>query len=171
MNTKKTPDQRLLDAQIALIMNTPDGELDEILQAIGLDPSDAATRGTVAVERALTAVEQAHQTLDALSTLPVSRQREVASLLGIRRSVFTALTENRALVETIPKRFLQKLSEEMGASLEAMTLALSGPVRFATAQHKSDQAPKLPNQVTFEQLLKDASMTEMEIVELLRENG
>ncbi|OHV95086.1 hypothetical protein AKG95_22675 [Janthinobacterium lividum] len=170
MNTKKTPDQLLLDAQIAFIMSSPDSELDEVLLAAGLDPEDAETRGTAAVDRALTAVEQANIISDALNTLPVNRQREVATNLGIRRTVFAAIAENRARVQTIPKRFLEKLSHEMGASFEVMVLALSGPVRFASAQHKSDQAPELPNQVTFEQLLRDSSMAENEIADLLREN-
>lgn len=170
MNVKKTPDQRFLDAQIALIMGTPDDELDELLQEVGFTPNDLAARGTVAIERASATIQQAHQASDALNSLPANRQREVATRLGIRRSVFTALAEHRALVETIPKRFLQKLAMEVGTTLETITLTLSGPVRFATAQHKSDQAPELPNQVTFEQLVRDASMTELEIAELMRED-
>lgn len=171
MNAKKTPDQRFLDAQIALIMETPDEELDEMLQAGGFDSKDLAARGTVAVERALADIQEAHHTSDTLRSLPVTLQREVATRLGIRRSVFTALAEHRALVKTIPKRFLQRLAEEIGATLEAITLALSGPVRPAAAQHKSDQAPELPKQVSFEQLLRDASMTEAEIAELMREDA
>jgi|APAra7269096661_1048516.scaffolds.fasta_scaffold00133_55 hypothetical protein len=170
MNTKKTQDQRFLDAQIALIMGAPDDELDGLLQEIGFNPNDLAARGKVAVERASAAIKQAHHTSDVLSSLPAPRQREVAKRLGIRRSVLTALAEHRALVETIPKRFLQKLAMEVGATFETITLALSGPVRFASAQHKSDQAPEPPNQVTFEQLIRDASMTESEIAELMRED-
>ena len=170
MNTKKPQNQRFLDAQIALIMGAPDDELDELLQEVGFDPNDLAARGTVAVERASAAIKQAYQTSDALNSLPAPRQRDVATRLGIRRSVLTALTEHRALVETIPKRFLQKLAMEVGATFETITLALSGPVRFASAQHKADQAPELPNQVTFEQLIRDASMTELEIAELMRED-
>lgn len=170
MNAKRTPDQRFLDAQIALLMDTPDGELDEMLQAAGFDPKDLVARGTGAVERALVAFEQAKQTSDALSSLPVVGQRDVAKRLGIRRSVFSALVERRARVETIPEPFLQRLAAEVGGTLESMRLALSEPVRFAAAQHKSDQAPELPKQVTFEQLLRDSSMTDAEIGELMRED-
>lgn len=171
MNTKRIPDQRFLDAQIALIMSTPDGELDEMLQAAGFDPKDLATRGTVAVECVLAAIEQDNQSSDNMLSLPVARQREVAKRLGIRRSVFTGLAERRALVWSIPRKFLQRLAEELGETIEAITLALSGPVCSVTAQHKSDQAPEPPKQVTFEQLLMDASMTEGEIADLMREDA
>ncbi len=171
MNAKKTPDQRFLDAQIALLMDTPEVELDEMLQAAGFDPKDLLDRGTEAVERSLEAIEQAQQTSDVLNSLPVSGQREVARRLGIRRSIFSALVERRARVETIPKPFLQRFAAEVGGTLESIRLALSEPVRFAAAQHKSDQAPELPKQVTFEQLLRDASMTDAEIYELMRDDA
>lgn len=170
MNTKKSKEQRFLDAQISLIMGESDDELDELLQEVGFDPTDLAARGTAAVERASAAIELANQTSNALTSLSAQRQREVATRLGIRRSILTALAEHRALVETIPKRFLRTLAKEVGASFETLTLALSGPVRYASAQHKSDKAPEVPNQVTFEQLIRDASMTELEIAELMRED-
>lgn len=170
MSTKKSQEQRFLDAQISLIMGESDDELDELLQEVGFDPADLAARGTSAVERATVAIELAHQTSDALTSLTAQRQRELATSLGIRRSILTALAEHRALVETIPKRFLRTLAKEVGASFETLTLALSGPVRFASAQHKSDKAPAPPKQVTFEQLIRDASMTEQQIAELMRED-
>jgi hypothetical protein len=170
MTTKYTQDQRFLDAQIALIMDAPDDELDALLQEVGFDPNDLAARGTVAVERASAAIKQAYQTSDALNSLTATRQREVALRLGIPRSVLTALTEHRAVVGTVPKRFLQKLAIEVGATLETITLALLEPIRVTNAQYKSDQAPELPTQVSFEQLIRDASMSELEIAELMRED-
>lgn len=171
MNANKTPDQRFLDAQIALIMGTPDAELDELLQAAGFDAQDLAARGAGAVERALAAIEQAGKASAVLEALPVLRQREVASRLGIRRSVLAALAEHRPLVETIPKRFLERLASEVETTLEAMRLALTGPVAAVAAQHKSDKAPELPKRVAFEQILRDAAMTEDEIAELMRDDA
>lgn len=171
MKAKKTPDQRFLDAQIALIMGTQDAELDELLQAAGFDAQDLAARGAGAVERALAAIEQADKASAALESLPVPRQREIASRLGIRRSVLTALAEHRALVETIPKRFLQRLADEVETTLEVMRLALMGPVLASASQHKSDKAPEFPKQVAFEQLLRDTAMTEDEIAELMRDDA
>lgn len=171
MNAKKTPDQRFLDAQIAVIMDTPDAELDDLLQAAGFDAKDLSERGASAVESALAAIEQADKASAILESLPVPRQREVASRLGIRRSVLAALAEHRALVETIPKRFLQRLANEVEAPVKALMLALTGPVVVYAAQHKSDKAPDVPKQVTFEQLLRDAAMTEDKIAELMRDDA
>lgn len=171
MNAKKTPDQRFLDAQIALIMNTPDAELDELLEAVGFDAQDLAARGASAVERALDAIEQADKASAALQSLPISRQREIAGRLGIRRSVFAALAEHRALIATIPKRFLRRFANEMKTSVEVMRLALMGPVLAFDAEHKSDKAPELAKQVTFEQLLRDAAMSEDEVAELMRDDA
>lgn len=170
MNSKKTPDQRFLDAQITLIMSTPNAELDELLQAAGFDVRDLAARGASAVGRAVAVNEQADKASAVLGSLLVPRQREVASRLGIRRSVLAALSEHRAAVETIPKRFLNRLANEVETTLEAMRLALMGPVAATVSQHKSDKAPELPKQVTFEQLLRDAAMTEDEIAELMRDD-
>lgn len=171
MNTKKNPDERFLDAQIAFVMDTDADELDQLLKEIGFDPNDLETRGSAAIERASASINLALQPSDMLTSLLPPRQREIATRLGIRRNVFTALVEHRALVETIPKRFLKKLALEIGTTLETIALALSGPVRTLGAQHKSDQAPEVPTQVTFEQLIRDADMTELEITELLREDA
>jgi hypothetical protein len=171
MTAKKTPDQRFLDAQIALVMSTPDAELDGLLQSAGFDPSDLDTRGAGAVERALAAIEQANRASMVLKSLPVERQRQVASRLGIRRSILSALIERRALAESVPRRFLQGLANEVETTFEGLRLALRGPVLEAASVHKSDKAPELPQQVTFEQLLRDSEMTEDEIAKLMRDDA
>ncbi|WP_321955884.1 hypothetical protein [Paraburkholderia bannensis] len=171
MNTKKTPDQRFLDAQISLIMSASSAELEELLRAAELDGDALASKGTVAVERARSAIDDARKASDELNSLPIARQRYIAERLGIRRSVLAALAEHRAIVETIPKKFLRLFASEVGATLEALSLALSGPVRAVAVQHKSDQTPEIPKQVRFERLLRDASMTEEEIAELMREEN
>lgn len=126
MNSNKTPDQRFLDAQIALIMGTSDSDLDEMLQAIGFEAQDLVVRGASAVQRALTAIEQSEKASAALKSLPVSRQREIAGRLGIRRNVLTALgawgTSRQGLREwfglsyatwlTLPRSMMHEMPEE-----------------------------------------------------------
>ena len=160
MDAKKTLDQRFLDA-----------EIDELLQAAGFDPQDLVVRGTNAVERVLVVMQQVKTASATLDSLPVLRQREIASRLGIRRSVLAALSERRALVDTIPKRFLGKLAAEVETSLDAMRFALMRPVLAHVSQHKSDRAPEPPKQVAFQQLLRDAAMTDDEIAELTRDDA
>ncbi|QDH58337.1 hypothetical protein [Pandoraea pnomenusa] len=171
MNAKKTPDQRFLDSQISLIMGASSAELEELLQAVDLDGDALASKGTAAIERARSAIDEARKTSDKLSALSIARQRDIAERLGVRRSVLAALAERRAIFETIPKRFLRLFASEVGATFEALSLTLSGPVRAVAVQHKSDQTPEIPRQVGFERLLRDASMTEAEIAELMREEN
>ncbi len=171
MKDNKTPDEKFLDAEIALLMNASPEELDEYLVAAGLDPQDLETRGMNAVKGALTNLQVARQAAT-LSDLSVARQREVANNLGIKRSVFAALAEHRAIVSSIPKRFLKRLAAEVGSSLQALTLVLSVPLQRAPeTQYKSDTTPTAPVQVTFEQILREAAMSEQEIADLMREDG
>jgi hypothetical protein len=172
MIIKKTPDENFLDAQIALLTNAKVGELDEYLAAAGLNPQSLDERGTNAIKGALTSIQVAKQTSATLAALAPARQKEIASRLQIKRSVFSALSEHRAIVSSIPVRFLKRLADELGAAVDALRLALSTPVISAgVPQYKSDDAPGAPVQVPFEQLLREAAMSEEEIAELMREDG
>jgi hypothetical protein len=169
VNKGKTPDEKFLEAQIAVLMDASAEELNEILQAAGLEPQELEKQGMNAVKGALTSLQVAKKAA-VLSDLSVPRQREVAARLGIKRSVFAGLAEHRAIVASIPKRFLQRLANEIGASVQAVTDALSAPLVAPTAaKYKSDVAPKAPVQVPFEQLLREAGMSQEQVAELMRE--
>lgn len=169
MNKGKTPDEKFLEAQIALLMDTSAEELNEVLQAAGLEPEELEKKGMNAVKGALTSLQVAKQAA-VLSDLSVARQREVAARLGIKRSVFAGLAEHRAIVSSIPKQFLQRLANEIGASVQALTDALCAPLVAPSAvQYKSEVAPKAPVQVPFEQLLREAGMSQEQIAVLMRE--
>lgn len=169
MNKGKMPDEKFLDAQVAVLMDASAEELNEILQAAGLEPQELDKQGMNAVKGALTSLQVAKQAV-VLSDLSVARQREVAARMGIKRSVFAGLAEHRAIVVSIPKRFLLRLANEIGASVQALTDALSAPVVAPTAaQYKSEVAPKAPVQVPFEQLLREAGMSQEQIAALMRE--
>lgn len=172
MTIKKTPDENFLDAQITLLTSAKADELDDYLTAAGLAPEDLDERGTNAIKGALTSIQVAKQTSATLSALAPARQKEIASRLQIKRSVFAALSEHRAIVSSIPARFLQRLADELGAAVDSLRLVLSTPVISADApQYKSDESPRAPVQVPFEQLLREAAMSEEEIAELMREDG
>ena len=171
MNIPKTPDEKFLEAQIALLTEASPTELDEYLVAAGLDPQGVENRGMNAVKGALTNLQIAKRAA-ALSELSPARQREVASHLGIKRSVFSALAEHRAIVSSIPKRFMNRLGNALGETVQTLSLILSAPIApTPSAQHKSDTAPTAPVRVPFEQLLREAGMSEDEIAELMREDS
>lgn len=172
MTTKKSPDENFLDAQIALLTNAKFDELDEYVVAAGLTPQSLEERATYAIKGALTSIQVAKQTSATLSALAPARQKEIASRLQIKRSVFSAISEHRVIVSSIPVRFLKRLADELGAAVDVLLLALSTPVIAAgVPQYKSDEAPDAPVQVPFEQLLREAAMSEEQIAELMREDG
>ena len=171
MNAKKTPDENFLDAQIALLMNAKADELDEYLTAARLDPTELERRGTNAIKGALTSIQVAKQTSATLSGLAPARQKEIASRLRIKRSVFVALSEHRVIVSSVPARFLRRFADELGAAVDVLRFALSTPmIPAGAAQYKSNETPRAPVQVPFEQLLREASMSEEEIAEFMRED-
>jgi predicted XRE-type DNA-binding protein len=169
VNKGNTPDEKFLEAQIALLMDASAEGLDEVLRAAGLEPLEIEKQGMNAIKGALTSLQVAKQAV-VLSDLSVARQREVAARLGIKRSVFAALVEHRVIVASIPKRLLQRLANEIGVSVQALRDALCAPVVAApAAQYRSDVAPKAPVQVSFEQLLREAGMSQEQIAALMRE--
>lgn len=167
MDSKNTPEQRFLDAKVALIMGTPDDELDEVLEAAGLDPKDLELRGTKAVERALTLIQK---TSNVLLDLPLGKKKEVVKLLGIKHTVLASLAERRAILDSIPRRFIRDLAAAIDVSFDSMVQGLTGPVRLVHAAHKSDEPPNPASQVPFEKLLRDAAMSEDEICKVMRED-
>lgn len=170
MNNGNTPDERFLEAQIAFLMGASAEELNEVLEAAGLLPQELEKQGMNAVKGALTSLQVAKQAV-ALSDLSVARQREVATRLGIKRSVFAGLAEHRVIVSSIPTRFLQRLANEIEASLQALTDSLCAPVEaMPAAQYRSDVAPMPPVQVPFEQLLREAGMSQEQIAALMGED-
>jgi hypothetical protein len=171
VNNPKTPDEKFLEAQIALLMEAGPEEVDEHLVAARLDPQDIENRGMNAVKGALTNL-QIVKRATALSELSADRQREMASHLGIKRSVLSALAEHRAILSSIPKRFMTRLANELGETVQTLSLILSVPMALTpSARHKSDTAPTAPVRVPFEQLLREAAMSENEIAELMREDS
>lgn len=168
MNPKKALEQRFIDAKIALIMGTPDDELDEVLVAAGFEPNDLEQRGKKVIGQVLASLQE---DTDFISSLALSKKKDIVKRLGIRHSVLAAIAERRAILESIPKRFILELAEAIEISPDEMMQSLRGPVRLVSASHKSDEAPTLPSQVSFERLLKDAAMSEEEIHNVMREEA
>lgn len=166
MNPKKLLEQRFIDAKIALIMNTPDEELDDVLIAAGFDPNDLERRGKKVIDKVLTSLQEG---TDFISSLTLSTKKDIVKKLGIRHAVLEAIAEKRAIFESIPKRFIRELSDVIGVEPEDMMQSLKGPIRLVSASHKSDEAPTMPSQISFEKLLKDAAMSEEEIRNVMRE--
>jgi hypothetical protein len=172
MTTKKTADESLLDAQLDFIMNAPDDQFDELLLQTGTNKAEMTRQATAAFDRAIDNHANTKRAVETLASLTPGQQASVCQNLKIRRSVFSALREHRAVVSSIPKRFLRRLAHELGQSMQTMADALHfPPPARLLSEHKSDTKPVAqPSRVTFEQLLHDAAMSEEDIQELMRDD-
>lgn len=173
MNSTKTPDENLLNAQLDFFMNAPHEEFDEYLTEIGANRVEMSNKAKDALDRALENYAKTKEAAEALASLTPGQQKIVAQKLGIRRNILTALREHRVDVASIPRHFLARLSIELAQTVEAIVKALDGPAPRALAgQYKSDEKPNITHQrVPFEQLLREASMSEEEISQLMRNSN
>jgi hypothetical protein len=170
MTTKKTPDENLLDAQLDFIMNTPQEQFDAYLVESRADRAEINRKATLAFDRAFENHAIAVKASQALARLTAPEQKVVAQNLGIRRQVLTAFREHRVEVSSIPFRFLSRFASELGQAAEALRNGLLAPAPALAGQYKSDEKPDgVPKRVTFEQLLREADMTEEEISQLMRD--
>lgn len=97
-------------------------------------------------------------TVDALRSLTVDKQRQVASALTVPRQVITAFRDRKVLLKSVPRKFLQRFAQLLGETLDDFMTSLAAP-RLATAKSfKADDKPQETAQVTFEQLLIDAGV-------------
>ncbi|GEM_PF-4175576 len=169
MIVKKTSDERLLDAELDFIMNAPQEHFDAYLAETGTDIAQMDRKAMLAFDGALKNHQKTNIASEALANLTVAQQKAVATNLGIRRQVVTAFREHRVNVSSISNGFLRRLANELGQTTDALVRALLGPAPAALmGSYKSDEKPDSTSmRVTFEQLLKEANMSEEEIGRLL----
>ena len=86
MNKGKTPDEKFLEAQIALLMDASAEELDEVLQTAGLEPQEIEKQGMNAVKGALTSLQLAKQAV-VLSVPRSNASALIAPFLTVAKSV------------------------------------------------------------------------------------
>lgn len=98
---------------------------------------------------------------DPLAALSVADVRELATTLGVPRQVVAAFREHRVLVNSIPRRFLERLASLVQASGEQLKQALALPPTVAGARnYKADAPPEEGGPIAFERLLVDAGVPE-----------
>lgn len=106
-----------------------------------------------------------------LEGMEAGKRNEIIATLSIPRQVFAALRERRVVVSSIPKSFLNSLASMVGMSADTLSNVLAGPPDMNSVRsYKSDASPGVSEQVTFEQLLIDAGVTEQRRSALMRES-
>jgi len=99
--------------------------------------------------------------LDPFASLTVANLRAIAKQLNVPRQILAAFRERKVIASSIPKPFLGNLAAAMNTQIETVLKALSLPPTSELARsYKADTKPETDLQVTFEQLLKDASVAE-----------
>lgn len=108
--------------------------------------------------------------VDLFASIDVAKSRQIAATLGVPRQVITAFRERRVDVASVPRRFLRRLADCIGASLDelvaSIALALSPrPIR----SYRSDEKPIVEKQVSFERVLIDAGVSDEQRTALMAE--
>lgn len=114
--------------------------------------------------------EKALQAVNPFEGLSVDKLRQVALILDVPRTVLLAFRERQVIIASVPKRFLRMLAAALGKSVELLTaFAQSAAPMPAARSYKSDVKPQMAEQITFEQLLIQAQVSEAKRQELLSE--
>jgi len=109
--------------------------------------------------------------LDVFASLAAADLSRIAQALAIPRQVVTAIKERRVTLSTFPKGFLRKLADEIGRPFEDVFSTLSLPKAAAVRSFKSDEKPVATSEtIPFEQVLRQAGVTEDRLAELLRDD-
>ena len=108
---------------------------------------------------------------DVFASLPLTKLREVATILDIPQQVIAAFKEHKVVVASIPKRFLARLSAAINKTVEEVTAALAFSDDPACARSfKSEAKPKAVAPVSFERLLIDAEVPAAKRAELMADD-
>lgn len=93
--------------------------------------------------------------------ISAGKLKEVAEVLGIKRSVLTAFRECTVIAASVPGRFMRLLAEAIECKEDVLNQHLMRPAAVGPGRSfKSATKPQPSKAVTFEQLLIDAGMPE-----------
>jgi hypothetical protein len=99
---------------------------------------------------------------------PVQDLRTISKNVGVPRQVISALREGRVIFASIPEHFLELLATAAAATTEALKIELrkSVPARAARS-FKADSKIEAARQISLEQTLIDAGVSESDLKRLL----
>jgi hypothetical protein len=104
-----------------------------------------------------------------LERLAPARQREHSQALGVPRQVILAFVERGVIANSVPGRFLTRMAEALQSTAPDLHAYLSQDPQRAVRYAKADGKPLDPGQVPFEQLLRDAGLSEAQAADILRD--
>lgn len=108
---------------------------------------------------------------DPLANLSVPKLREIAEVLDVPRQVIMAFRERTVIVTSIPTRFLTRLADLVDSNFNILRDNLALSPQSLSRSYKADGKPAEAVQVTFEQLLRDAGLSDEQIERLLMDDA
>ncbi|MFV9064065.1 hypothetical protein ABQ366_01460 [Serratia fonticola] len=108
--------------------------------------------------------------IDPFADLSAQKMRDISKALNLPRQVVMAFRERTVAAGSIPQRFLSKFAELLQSSVKQLTTSLEQPPMVVAGSYKSDGKPCNVEKITFEQLLRDADLSEEDIATLMEED-
>lgn len=137
------------------------------------EPSDAPLSGPVlsridAAWISHAAASPQSPSTDPFQTLTGERGKAVAKRLGVPRQVVTCFREHRVIPQTVPGPVVRIFADELDLPPAHVINAMVGPVQASLGRmHKSDGKPGEIDQVSFEEILIGAGVSEQDRARLL----
>ncbi|MEQ9865392.1 hypothetical protein [Pectobacterium aroidearum] len=104
---------------------------------------------------------------DPFADLSVQKMRDISKDLNLPRQVIMAFKERNVVAESVPQRLLIRFAELLQTSVQQLFASLEQPAMAVSGSYKSDFKPGDVEKITFEQLLRDADLSEEEITILM----
>jgi hypothetical protein len=109
---------------------------------------------------------------DPLASMTPSTMGELAEALNLPQQVILAFREKRIIPASVHDRFLGRMASLLDASVRSLIDSLAGPQQPLARSHKADEKPSAAgDKQAFEQVLREARVSEEEIIFLLTEGA
>jgi hypothetical protein len=113
----------------------------------------------------------AQEQADLFAALSAQQLRDLAKALDVPRQVLTAFRDRLVILDTVPRRFLERLAAALQQPFERLATSLAPAAQPTLARvYKADAKPSASEPVTFERLLIDAGVPDDKRARLLAES-
>lgn len=136
------------------------------------DESPLSIEDRIRIDTAWSRIQSAPNNVvtDPLAGLSVPQLREIAQTLKVPRQVITAFRERTVIVSSVPRNFLNLLASLVGSSVQDLLGTLTSSPQSLARSYKANGKPTEAVRVTFEQLLRDAGLSDEDIKLLLADD-
>lgn len=105
--------------------------------------------------------------LDGLQSAPDSFFKNISKQFNIPFSIMLSIRERRVEPSTISDQLVELFANVLNTTVQEFRSYLSLPTNVALKSNKSDRKPIIASKVPFDEILKDAALSQQELVKLL----